>query len=472
MLGTIKEYAAQRLAEAGEIGPGAAGASRLLHRARRDRGPAPAPRRAAGVARHARGRARQHQCRDARRARGRRGAGGDAARGGRRLVLVAQRAQGRGHRADHRGHRDARRGDRRDPGHGVRARRAVRQLRARATSTAARGVDPQGLPVQPAQPASSIRCWRLVVPLERMLQAPDAIPARVGAVARQTRIRGCARWPGCSSARCGSCSATADVEADAYLRGGARRVPGARRAVRDLVRADRAGGPDRHARRVRRRVRALRTGDRGRHRDRRHRRRHPDAVPAGPAVLAAGRPGGQRGGDGRGANGTPSGSPGRTRWPSLALSKAELARWRGDAEEAHRQLDVATALLGDEAEQANIRAADARPARLPRRRSRRGPGAPRGGLPGGDRDRARDRDRAGARRGRGPGAAPRSVRAGRAAARGEHRRARTAGSFQPGRGPDRAGSAKPPRRRGVRRGGCGRARRRTGTELVAVTLAS
>ena len=112
MLGTIKEYAAHRLAEAGEIGPGAPGASRLLHRARRDRRAASAPRRAAGLARHARGRARQHQCRDARCDRGRRRAGGDAARGGRRLVLVARRAPGRGHRADHRGRRTARRGDR------------------------------------------------------------------------------------------------------------------------------------------------------------------------------------------------------------------------------------------------------------------------------------------------------------------------------------------------------------------------
>nr|AGZ15464.1 transcriptional regulator [Streptomyces sp. MK498-98F14] len=40
----------------------------------------------------------------------------------------------------------------------------------------------------------------------------------------------------------------------------------------------------------------------------------------------------------------------------LALAKAELARWGGDAEEAHRQLGVATAMLGDEAERANIRA--------------------------------------------------------------------------------------------------------------------
>jgi predicted ATPase/DNA-binding SARP family transcriptional activator/tetratricopeptide (TPR) repeat protein len=50
----------------------------------------------------------------------------------------------------------------------------------------------------------------------------------------------------------------------------------------------------------------------------------------------------------------------RVTWPDalaeLALSKAELARWGGNAEEAHRQLCVATGMLGDEAEQANIRA--------------------------------------------------------------------------------------------------------------------
>ena len=100
MLGTIKEYAAAPARRGGGIGPGAPGASRLLHRARRDRRAAPAPRRAAGLAGHARGRARQHRCRDARGDRGRRGAGGDAARGGRRLVLVARRAPGRRHRAD------------------------------------------------------------------------------------------------------------------------------------------------------------------------------------------------------------------------------------------------------------------------------------------------------------------------------------------------------------------------------------
>ena len=50
----------------------------------------------------------------------------------------------------------------------------------------------------------------------------------------------------------------------------------------------------------------------------------------------------------------------RVTWPDalaeLALSKAELARWSGNAEEAHQQLGVATAMLGDEAERANIRA--------------------------------------------------------------------------------------------------------------------
>ena len=35
------------------------------------------------------------------------------------------------------------------------------------------------------------------------------VPARVGTAARPTRTPGYARWPGCSSARCGSCSATA-----------------------------------------------------------------------------------------------------------------------------------------------------------------------------------------------------------------------------------------------------------------------
>jgi predicted ATPase/DNA-binding SARP family transcriptional activator len=47
-------------------------------------------------------------------------------------------------------------------------------------------------------------------------------------------------------------------------------------------------------------------------------------------------------------------------WPSalaeLALAKAELARWGGHAEEARRQLGVAITILGDDAELASIRA--------------------------------------------------------------------------------------------------------------------
>ena len=56
----------------------------------------------------------------------------------------------------------------------------------------------------------------------------------------------------------------------------------------------------------------------------------------------------------------PSGSAEGVTWPyalvELALAKAELARWDGDAEEARHQLGLATTLLGDDAEQANIRA--------------------------------------------------------------------------------------------------------------------
>jgi predicted ATPase/DNA-binding SARP family transcriptional activator len=49
----------------------------------------------------------------------------------------------------------------------------------------------------------------------------------------------------------------------------------------------------------------------------------------------------------------------RVTWPDglaeLALSKAELARWRGGTEEAYQQLGVATKLLGDHAELPGIR---------------------------------------------------------------------------------------------------------------------
>ncbi|MFD5703644.1 hypothetical protein ACFWJH_37290, partial [Streptomyces lasiicapitis] len=48
----------------------------------------------------------------------------------------------------------------------------------------------------------------------------------------------------------------------------------------------------------------------------------------------------------------------RVTWPDalaeLAFAKAELARWGGDVAETRRQLDVATTLLGDEAEHSYI----------------------------------------------------------------------------------------------------------------------
>ncbi|HSZ40593.1 MAG TPA: BTAD domain-containing putative transcriptional regulator [Trebonia sp.] len=50
----------------------------------------------------------------------------------------------------------------------------------------------------------------------------------------------------------------------------------------------------------------------------------------------------------------------RVTWPEalaeLALAQAELARWAGDAAEARRQLDTAVAMLGDKAEQPSFRA--------------------------------------------------------------------------------------------------------------------
>jgi predicted ATPase len=52
----------------------------------------------------------------------------------------------------------------------------------------------------------------------------------------------------------------------------------------------------------------------------------------------------------------------RVTWPDalaeLALSRAELARWGGNAREARNQLGIATSILGDEAEQAHIRAVE------------------------------------------------------------------------------------------------------------------
>ena len=195
----------------------------------------------------------------------------------------------------------------------------------------------------------------LVVPLERMLQAPDAVlPAFEPLLDDEDPwVRALARLHARQDA---DHARPGRPGRGRVSRDGARRVPGARRTVRDLVRPDRAGGPHRHARRVRRCVRVLRTGDRGRHRGRRHRGRHPDAVAAGPAVLAAGRRGRQRGRHRRGASGARNGSPGRTRWPSWPCRRRNSLV--GAATPRRRASNSASrpTLLGDEAEQANIRA--------------------------------------------------------------------------------------------------------------------
>ena len=95
MIGTIKEYAGHRLAEAGESDQ--ARHAHLAHFTELTETAEPHLRRAEQLdwLASARRRARQHRCGDARRARGGRGAGGDAARGGRGLVLVA-----RGHKTE------------------------------------------------------------------------------------------------------------------------------------------------------------------------------------------------------------------------------------------------------------------------------------------------------------------------------------------------------------------------------------
>ena len=182
----------------------------------------------------------------------------------------------------------ARRGGRRDPGHGVRARRDVRDLRAGPRRAPGGGVDPPGA----TGSASAVRYRHpllgFVAPLERMLQEPDAIPARVRAAARPTRTPGYARWPGCSLGKMrimlghDGRDADADLEtALAEFRALGERL-GISFALTEL--ADR----HRHARRVRR-ARASTTkqaiavvtevgADRG---------RHPDAGAAGSAVLAA-----------------------------------------------------------------------------------------------------------------------------------------------------------------------------------------
>ena len=105
MLGTIKEYAGHRLAEAGESD--LARHAHLAYFTELAETAEPHLRRAEQLEWLATLEAEHDNIGAAMRGALAAGEahGGDAARGGRRLVLVARRAQGRGHRADHRGHR-------------------------------------------------------------------------------------------------------------------------------------------------------------------------------------------------------------------------------------------------------------------------------------------------------------------------------------------------------------------------------
>ena len=105
MLGTIKEYAGHRLAEAGESD--LARRAHLAYFTELAETAEPHLRRAEQLEWLAALEAEHDNIGAAMRGALAAGEahGGDAARGGRRLVLVARRAQGRGHRADHRGRR-------------------------------------------------------------------------------------------------------------------------------------------------------------------------------------------------------------------------------------------------------------------------------------------------------------------------------------------------------------------------------
>ncbi|WP_310742062.1 BTAD domain-containing putative transcriptional regulator [Microbispora sp. H13382] len=96
------------------------------------------------------------------------------------------------------------------------------------------------------------------------------------------------------------------------------------------------------------------------------------------------------------------------------------------------------------------------PPRLPHGGSRQGPRVPERGVARGDGVRVSAGDRRGAGRDRGSRPSPGRLRAGRAAARGERLRARDAGSFTAGRREDRRGRAGSPRRNRVHRGDPGR----------------
>ena len=244
----------------------------------------------------------------------------------------------------------------------------------------------------------------LVAALERLLQGAGRVPARVRTAAHRRGPLGTRRLPGCSSARCGSCSATDGRDADAYLETALAefRALGERWGIsfalteladRIAMRGEFAGACEYYEQAIAvvTEVGAIEDVVRMRSRQAQLYWLLGDEESSAAAMAEA-----QRYAE-------------RVAWPDalaeLALAKAELARWSGDAEQAHRQLDVATAMLGDDAERANIRAVihdllgylaedldEAREHRVAAFQAASEAGH-------------RTRDRPGARRDRGPGAA-------------------------------------------------------------------
>ena len=180
-----------------------------------------------------------------------------------------------------------------------------------------------------------------------------------------------------------------------------------------------------------------------------------DADPTGPAVLAAtaigtpARPPSPR------PSGAPKGSPGRTRWSSWrsprrsSLAGAATPR-RPAASSASRPPSWATTRSRRTSARRSTTCSATWPTISSEARTHRVAAWQAASEAG-----HASADRPGTRRGRGPGTAPRPVRAGGAAARGQRRRTRTAGSLPPGCGQDRAGRAASPRRSTVRRGDAG-----------------
>ena len=269
-----------------------------------------------------------------------------------------------------------------------------------------------------------------------------------------TRTRGCARWPGCTSGRCGSCSARAGETQTLYLAmalaefralGELYGISFALTELADRIatRGEFAGACEHYEQAIAvvTEVGAIEDVIRMRSRQGQLYWLLGEQDSSAAAIADAERYAEQ------------------VTWPDalaeLALSKAELARWDGNAGEARPPARRRDDHPGRRSGAGGHPRGSTRPARLPRRRSQRSPHAPRGGLPGGDRGGACAPDRKGPRRGRGPGPALRPVRPGRTASRRQRGRARTAGSFEPGCGPDRAGRAAPPRRDTVRRGDAG-----------------